>query len=205
MRTIHKRRGRLWQRVTLPMDLPSFTVTPGSTTTYYLYIFGNNCADLQNTYSAPVTVIPPGDNCNCPQNLASLTSPYNGTTSGYADDISICHTGSPDRIFYISVPDGYTIDIGNLQRLWFLCLHGIWQFMSGQHYNTIYDDPDVDCIIHGPIQQAQPKQFGMFRMAMRWITALLPLIGQFIKRYKVPFAKQVLLFVREHHTTSRHW
>ncbi len=53
----------------------------------------------------------PGENCSNAQNLASLTSPYSGTTVGYADDISICKTGAPDRIFYISVPNGYTVDI----------------------------------------------------------------------------------------------
>ncbi len=58
-----------------------------------------------------VAVSLPGDNCSNAQNLASLTSPYYATTIGYTDDISVCHTGSPDRIFYISVPNGNTIDI----------------------------------------------------------------------------------------------
>ncbi|HBX49624.1 MAG TPA: hypothetical protein DEH02_00985 [Bacteroidales bacterium] len=53
----------------------------------------------------------PGDNCSNAQDLAGLTSPYSGTTIGYADDISICKTGAPDRIFYINVPNGYIIDI----------------------------------------------------------------------------------------------
>ena len=53
----------------------------------------------------------PGENCANAQNLASLTSPYSATTVGYADDISVCRTGYSDRIFYINVPNGSTIDI----------------------------------------------------------------------------------------------
>lgn len=54
---------------------------------------------------------PPGENCSNAQNLASLTSPYSATTTSYADDISTCRTGYPDRVFYINVPNNYTIDI----------------------------------------------------------------------------------------------
>ncbi len=57
------------------------------------------------------TCVLPGDNCSNAQDLASLTSPYEAFTVDYTDDISICRTGYPDRIFYINVPTGYTIDI----------------------------------------------------------------------------------------------
>ncbi|MCF8368918.1 MAG: S8 family serine peptidase [Bacteroidales bacterium] len=54
----------------------------------------------------------PGEDCASAQDLASLTSPYNATTSGYADDFSFCGMGaSPDRIFYIDVPNGQGIEI----------------------------------------------------------------------------------------------
>jgi len=53
----------------------------------------------------------PGENCTNAQDLAGLTSPYAATTVGYADDIAVCRSGYLDRIFYISVPNGSTIDI----------------------------------------------------------------------------------------------
>jgi hypothetical protein len=56
---------------------------------------------------SPIT----GDNCTNAQDLSTLTSPYSATTVGYADDISVCHTGAPDRIFYIQVPNCNTVDI----------------------------------------------------------------------------------------------
>jgi hypothetical protein len=55
---------------------------------------------------------PPGENCSNAQNLATLTSPYSSTTTGYADDISTCRTGYPDHIFYIDVANGYSVNIG---------------------------------------------------------------------------------------------
>ncbi|HNK70211.1 MAG TPA: hypothetical protein PKH36_15910, partial [Flavobacteriales bacterium] len=63
---------------------------------------------ITNTSPAPL----PGENCANAQNLALLTSPYSATTVGYADDISTCRTGYGDRIFYISVPNGSTLTIG---------------------------------------------------------------------------------------------
>jgi hypothetical protein len=52
-----------------------------------------------------------GDNCTNAQNLASLTSPFSGTTVGYTDDIATCQTGYPDRIFYVDVANGCSVDI----------------------------------------------------------------------------------------------
>jgi hypothetical protein len=59
--------------------------------------------------SCPVSLT--GDNCSNAQNLASLTSPYSATTVGYLNDISVCRTGFPDRVFYLDVPNGYTVNI----------------------------------------------------------------------------------------------
>ncbi|MBE0638760.1 MAG: BspA family leucine-rich repeat surface protein, partial [Bacteroidales bacterium] len=67
----------------------------------------NNCVTTTCTYMGFL----PGENCTNPQNLATLTSPYSSTTVGYANDIGVCRTGYPDRIFYINVPNGYTVDI----------------------------------------------------------------------------------------------
>jgi hypothetical protein len=60
-------------------------------------------------FSPPVSL--PGDNCSNAIDLSTLSSPYNGSTVGYTDDISTCRTGSPDQIFYINVPNGATLDI----------------------------------------------------------------------------------------------
>lgn len=61
--------------------------------------------------SITITYALPGDNCSNAMDLSSLTSPYSSTTVGYADDISTCHTGAPDRVFYLSVPNCNTVDI----------------------------------------------------------------------------------------------
>ncbi|MFY7885122.1 MAG: hypothetical protein ACOVOV_09795, partial [Dolichospermum sp.] len=56
-----------------------------------------------------ITYTLPGENCTNAQDLTTLTSPFSGTTVGYANDISTCITGAPDRIFYIDVPNNSTI------------------------------------------------------------------------------------------------
>jgi hypothetical protein len=54
----------------------------------------------------------PGEDCSSAQDLATLTSPYSATTTGYANDFSFCSMGSSnDRIFFIDVPDNYIIEI----------------------------------------------------------------------------------------------
>ena len=60
--------------------------------------------------TAAITINAPiGENCTNPQDLSTLTSPYSASTIGYADDISACRTGYADRIFYLDVPNNYTI------------------------------------------------------------------------------------------------
>jgi PKD repeat protein len=55
----------------------------------------------------------PGENCANAQNLAGIASPYYGTTEGYKSDFNFCNMGSAaDRIFYIDVPSGNTLKIG---------------------------------------------------------------------------------------------
>ena len=66
-----------------------------------------------NTTNVKWLEINPGENCLNAQNLSSLTSPYSGTTIGYNGDFTFCSLGSsPDRIFYIDVPTGNTLNIG---------------------------------------------------------------------------------------------
>ncbi|MBK7149827.1 MAG: hypothetical protein IPH78_13710 [Bacteroidetes bacterium] len=95
------------------------------------------------------TIIAPiaGDACFSAINLASLTSPYSSTTSGASDNFSSpCASGntSPDLIFYIDVPDGQTLTIGqttnsfdseNVLRYGGTC--------PGTTLIACYDDPDT--------------------------------------------------------------
>lgn len=65
-------------------------------------------------WSANISCVSPplvGESCTNAQDLSTMTSPFNGTTVGYASDISTCRSGYPDRIFYIDVPNGCNIDI----------------------------------------------------------------------------------------------
>jgi hypothetical protein len=55
----------------------------------------------------------PGDSCGNAQDLALLASPYSGTTVGYKGNFNFCYMGSsPDRIFFIDVPAGDSLIIG---------------------------------------------------------------------------------------------
>ena len=54
----------------------------------------------------------PGDSCNNAQDLSQLTSPYSSSTVGYKSNFSFCSMYSPDRIFYMDVPNGSTLNIG---------------------------------------------------------------------------------------------
>jgi len=55
----------------------------------------------------------PGDNCSNAINLATLTSPYQGTTLGAANDFALnCVGNALDKIFYIDVPTNHFLTIG---------------------------------------------------------------------------------------------
>lgn len=54
-----------------------------------------------------------GDNCGNAIDLCSITSPYSSTTVGHTNDFSYCSmVSSVDMIFYIDIPDGVTLTIG---------------------------------------------------------------------------------------------
>jgi len=75
---------------------------PGQSLKPYLYI----------TYTQTVLA---GDNCTNAQDLNTLTSPYTSTTTSYYNDYTGCWSTSysaPDRVFYIDVADGATLQIG---------------------------------------------------------------------------------------------
>ena len=74
---------------------------------------GPNCGSTNSSQPpSNYRYVLPGDDCSNAQDLGSLTSPYSATTTGYANDYSVCSMGSsPDRVFYIDVPNGYEIEI----------------------------------------------------------------------------------------------
>ncbi|MBK8703130.1 MAG: hypothetical protein IPN33_05605 [Saprospiraceae bacterium] len=55
-----------------------------------------------------------GDNCSNAINLGAQTGPYSSTTTGLADDTQLsCLSGSP-TVFYIDVPAGQGLQIGQI-------------------------------------------------------------------------------------------
>jgi len=86
-------------------------VTAG--TQYYILIdtWPSPPSPCPGTITVEQWVPPVGDNCSNAQDLATLTSPFAGTTVGYTNDISGvgCLNASPDRIFYIDVPPAATL------------------------------------------------------------------------------------------------
>jgi hypothetical protein len=93
----------------------SWTATAGGN--YFIHYNTNSaCGTASVSMTSTITntsaVALPGENCSNAQNLALLSSPYSATTVGYTEDISICRTGAPDRIFFISVPNGSQLTIG---------------------------------------------------------------------------------------------
>ncbi|MXN90743.1 T9SS sorting signal type C domain-containing protein [Flavobacterium sp. Sd200] len=85
-------------------------------TYYYLHV-RTNCGD--GDYSQWSTSLPfryfMADNCDSAVDLATQTSPYTHTTVGANADYNFSCAGgntSPDLIYYIDVPNGYTLNIG---------------------------------------------------------------------------------------------
>jgi hypothetical protein len=93
------------------VNVTGLTANTSYTFTVYEYNTAGTCYKSPGSSSAVTTALLPGENCTNAQDLSTLSNPYSATTTGYANDISTCRTGAPDRIFYIDVPDGATIDI----------------------------------------------------------------------------------------------
>lgn len=91
----------------------SFSST--ASTTYYVQLQrrgGNNNADFTGDICATEPLIIP-DDCSTAMDLATMSSPFSSTTVGANNDFSDCSMGSAaDHIFYIDVPVGSTLDIG---------------------------------------------------------------------------------------------
>jgi subtilisin-like proprotein convertase family protein len=84
-------------------------------TTYYFWVRSNCGGDgVSNWVSGGSFIILEGNNCDLIQDLATLNSPYSGTTVGYSNSFTnSCLTGTGgDRIFKIDVPNGFQLFIG---------------------------------------------------------------------------------------------
>jgi hypothetical protein len=113
---------------TTSTTVSSYPVSAGIT--QYLHVRANCSGEFSPwTTSAPFSQLIQGDVCTSAINLATLTSPYTGTTVGaganYVGTVCLTEptTPSPDLYYYIAVPNGATIghNPGN-QQLRFGCI-----------------------------------------------------------------------------------
>lgn len=87
----------------------------------------------------------PGDHCGNAQNLSDLVSPYSGSTIGYENDFNLCSNSAPDRVFYIDVPVGRTLTIGQASNSYdsrHMLMRG--DICPGSVTIVCQDDPDIE-------------------------------------------------------------
>lgn len=99
-----------------PDDVTVTGLTGGAT--YFVFVWGDSgFGQGPFTICVEEFVPPPGDNCGNAQDLATLTSPFSGTTTGYSDDEDVsCLNAAADRIFFIDVPPAATLEIGQVSN-----------------------------------------------------------------------------------------
>ncbi|MXN92434.1 T9SS C-terminal target domain-containing protein [Flavobacterium sp. Sd200] len=120
-------------------------------TLYYLHV---RTACGTDGFSEWVTSTPfqnlPGDSCINAIDLATLTSPYSGTTVGALNDSNYTCAGgntSPDLFFYIEVPNGYTLVIGQTENGYDSENYVAYgTTCPGTTQIACFDDPDVQNI-----------------------------------------------------------
>jgi len=117
-----------------------------STTVSDVYV-RQDCGSSDYSLNATLAKFIPGDVCENVINLATLTSPYNGTTTGANDNFTnTCAGGnsSSDLVFTIDVPDLYTLVIGQTANGYdsenTLFYGGS---CPGTTQIACYDDPDI--------------------------------------------------------------
>jgi len=107
------------------------------------------CNRNLGTFTDNGTCPPLSENCLGAQNLVSLPNPYSSTTVGYVDDLSSYPGGcqsntSPDRVFYIDVPNGAQLTIGQTVNGYDSENYvGYGGACPGTTQIACYDDPDI--------------------------------------------------------------
>jgi Zinc metalloprotease (elastase) len=129
----------------------------------------------------------PGDDCSSAQDLSLLSSPYSGTTEGYKSDVIFCNSStSSDRIFFIDVPSGQTLYIGqtynNFDSRHMIRIGGS---CPGITELTCVDDPDYQTYVYNNNTGASQRiyyilggyssgSYGKFTLAWKLTTSLKP-------------------------------
>jgi len=89
----------------------TYSILPA--TIYYLHVRAN-CEENSSEWvtSRPFQNLE-GQYCNSAINLATLSSPFTGTTTDAINDSNTCFRGyrAPEKNYYIEVPDGYSLNI----------------------------------------------------------------------------------------------
>ncbi|MBI9069311.1 MAG: fibronectin type III domain-containing protein [Salinivirgaceae bacterium] len=121
-------------------------------TAYEFYVRADCGAGDESAWAGPYNFIYPiGDNCSNAQDLSTESSPYSGTTTGYtASDITgmTCTGNGPSRIFFIDVPNGYQLHIGQVSNA-FDSKHAVAYGATcpGDQEIVCTDDPDLQEVI----------------------------------------------------------
>lgn len=114
-----------------------------------LYYFHVRSVCAVEDYSPWVTIsfkFLEGNSCATAIDLATLVSPYSGDTTGASNDFTNACSGntSPDLIFYIDVPAGYSLVIGQPSNSYDSENNVAWGgACPGENVIACYDDPDV--------------------------------------------------------------
>ncbi|NMH26523.1 fibronectin type III domain-containing protein, partial [Flavobacterium silvaticum] len=86
---------------------------------YYFHLQQECSTGVYSAFATRSFIYRLGDNCDSAVNLATLTSPYTGDTTGMANDFTNSCAGgntSPDMVFYLDVPANYTLVIGQTEN-----------------------------------------------------------------------------------------
>ena len=168
------------------------TVLYNTTGTYDVKLVVSNAGGsdsiTRNGFINVVTTLP-GENCTNAQDLSLLTSPYSSSTAGYHSDFTFCSFGSsPDRIFYIDVPNGNTLYIGQTYND-FDSRHTLRLGGScpGTTELVCVDDPDIQTHTYvnttGSVQRVYfilggySSSYGNFTLAWRLTSPAKPIVN----------------------------